>query len=212
MADVHGVNPSGPSTRANQPIDDPVTRTGAQPAPSEVPTGPPGELGQPTGMPAPAAPGQAGVLSDVLAGQDPTQLKAAELLRANGGVSATEKLLGLNLQPPIAGAFFPPPGNNEALRHMTTTMRRTAMRNLLRKQQERMRRLEEKLKRQNEDSSEHTEDENEYLQAEHTEMILSQRERARRELGRAGMMLGLLEELLAMQDYTISQMGTFSKG
>jgi hypothetical protein len=162
-------------------------------------------------MPAPVAPGQAGVLSDVLAGQDPTQLKAAELLRANGGVSATEKLLGLNLQPPIAGAFFPPPGNSEALRHMTNSMRRTAMRNLLRKQRERMLRLEQKLQR-DEDESEQADDDNHYLQQGHSEALLSRREHARRELGRAGMMLGLLEELLAMQDYTISQMGTFSKG
>jgi hypothetical protein len=133
------------------------------------------------------------------------------LLRANGGVSATEKLLGLNLQPSITGAFFPPPGNSEALRHMTTSMRRTAMRNLLRKQRERMLRLEQKLRRE-EDESDQPDDDNHYLQHEHSDAILSRREHARRELGRAGMMLGLLEELLTMQDYTISQMGTFSKG
>jgi hypothetical protein len=38
------------------------------------------------------------------------------------------------------------------------------------------------------------------------------REHAKSELSRAGMMLDLLQELLTMQDYTISQMGTFSKG
>jgi hypothetical protein len=31
-------------------------------------------------------------------------------------------------------------------------------------------------------------------------------------LNRAALMLDLLQELLTMQDYTISQMGTFSKG
>jgi hypothetical protein len=36
--------------------------------------------------------------------------------------------------------------------------------------------------------------------------------RARDELQHAAGMIDLLEELLAMQDYTISQMGTFSKG
>ncbi|HKE59239.1 MAG TPA: hypothetical protein VKB46_21165 [Pyrinomonadaceae bacterium] len=204
MADVRGVNTTGAPPPSNRPVDEPTAR---QPGVTQ-PTGPPGELGQPTGMPAPSLPGHAKVLSDVLAGQDPSQLRAAELLRENGGVSATEKLLGLDLQPSIPGAFIAPPGNTEALRHMTVTMRRTAMRNLLLKQRDRMRRLQGRLQRENGENEEQEDDAYPEASAE----VLRQTEKARRELTRAGAMLTLLEELLAMQDYTISQMGTFSKG
>jgi hypothetical protein len=213
MADVRGVN-NAAVPPANQPVEDPAGRirsVGPQPAPPDTPAGPPGPLGQPTGMPAPVAPGHAKTLTDVLAGRDPSQLKAAEMLRDAGGVSATEKLLGLDRQPSIVGAFSPPPGNSEALRHMTPTMRRTAMRNLLQKQRERMLRLESRLQREeDEDRGEH--DEDEFGINEKPEVGTTQLGRARRELSHAVLMLTLLEDLLVMQDYTVSQMGTFSKG
>jgi hypothetical protein len=202
MAEVRGIPDS--TIPVNQKIDEPVRRaptTTAQPAMPEAPTGPPGPLGQPTGLPAAIEPGQPRILPDVLAGRDPSQLKAAELLRERGGVSATEKLLGLDRQPSIAGAFSPPPGNSEALRHMTPTMRRTAMRNLLNRQRERMLRLESRLKREEEDDRD-----------EHDERQSYELRRARRELDHTVHMLSLLEDLLVMQDETISQMGTFSKG
>jgi hypothetical protein len=162
-------------------------------------------------MPLPAVTGK--VLSDVLAGRDPSQLTAAELLRENGGVSATEKLLGLDKQPSVVGAFLAPPGNAEALRHMTPTMRRTAMRNLLQKQRERMRLMELKLRHgQDDDDDDEHHRGRERFQLETPDDGNLRRERAKRELNRAGMMLDLLQELLTMQDYTISQMGTFSKG
>jgi hypothetical protein len=152
MADVRGVGPGGVKPPERQSAEQQVGRTGAQPFDPEMPTGPTGPLGQPTGMPLPVAPGK--ILSDVLAGRDPSQLTAAELLRENGGVSATEKLLGLDKQPSVVGAFLAPPGNAEALRHMTPTMRRTAMRNLLQKQRERMRLMELKLRQgQDEETS-----------------------------------------------------------
>jgi hypothetical protein len=157
------------------------------------------------------APGQARVLADVLAGRDPSQLRAAELLRDTGGVSATEKLLGLDLQPSIVGAFSAPPGNSEALRHMTPTMRRTAMRNLLHKQRERMLRLDSRLRREEDDDQEGRDESTGYSLSDEFEGE-RQLARTRRELGRAVVMLNLLEELLVMQDYTVSQMGTFSKG
>jgi len=150
-------------------------------------------------------------LSDVLAGRDPTQLRAAEILRDSGGVSATEKLLGLNLQPSVVGAFSAPPGNSEALRHMTPVMRRTAMRNLLAKQRERMHRLESRLHHE-EDEERNENDGDDYYFPDEGEKAPTQLARARSELSRAGLMLNLLEELLVMQDYAISQMGTFSKG
>jgi hypothetical protein len=163
-------------------------------------------------MPPPVGPGQARVLTDVLAGRDPSQLIAAELLRDTGGVSATEKLLGLDLQPSIVGAFSAPPGNSEALRHMTPTMRRTAMRNLLQKQRERMLRLESRLQREEEDEREERDENREYALSEKLEGEALPLVRTRRELRRAVAMLNLLEHLLLMQDYTVSQMGTFSKG
>jgi hypothetical protein len=163
-------------------------------------------------MPSPVVPGQSAILPDVLAGRDATQLRAAELLRDSGGVSATEKLLGLDRQPSIVGAFSAPPGNSEALRHMTPTMRRTVMRNLLQKQRERMLRLESRLKREEEDDRGERDDDEESRAdnklANKPDRLLT----ARGELGRTVRMLALLEHLLTMQDYTISQMGTFSKG
>ena len=214
MADVRGVNNPGVA-QPNQRVDEPigrVPRDGAQPAPADTPTGPTGPQGQPTGMPPPVGPGQARVLTDVLAGRDPSQLIAAELLRDTGGVSATEKLLGLDLQPSIVGAFSAPPGNSEALRHMTPTMRRTAMRNLLQKQRERMLRLESRLQREEEDEREERDENREYALSEKLEGEALPLVRTRRELSRAVAMLNLLEHLLVMQDYTVSQMGTFSKG
>jgi len=162
-------------------------------------------------MPAPAGADQSRILPDVLAGRDPSQMRAAELLRDSGGVSATEKLLGLDRQPSIVGAFSAPPGNSEALRHMTPVMRRTAMRNLLQKQRDRMRRLESRLKRQQDEGQEERDD-GDYPIDDKPELQPFALERARAELGRAVLMLTLLEDLLAMQDYTISHMGTFSKG
>lgn len=213
MADIRGVNNAAvpPPNKAVEEPTGKVPTVGPQPAQPDIPTGPPGPLGQPTGMPPPAAPGQPRVLPDVLAGRDPSQLKAAELLRDSGGVSATEKLLGLDRQPSIVGAFSAPPGNSEALRHMTPTMRRTAMRNLLQKQRERMHRLESRLKRE-EDEDQGERDDTDYALNDKSEAGPSQLLRARRELGHAVLMLSLLEELLVMQDYTVSQMGTFSKG
>ncbi len=213
MSDIRGVN-NAAVPPANQGVDEPagkVPSVGPQPAHADVPTGPPGPLGQPTGMPPPVLPGQTRILPDVLAGRDPSQLKAAEILRDAGGVSATERLLGLDLQPSIVGAFSAPPGNSEALRHMTPMMRRTAMRNLLQKQRERMLRLESRLRRE-EDENQGERDENDYALDDKSDGAAAQFVRARRELGHAVLMLSLLEELLIMQDYTVSQMGTFSKG
>jgi hypothetical protein len=207
MAEVNGVNPGGAMPPNKPTVDDPVAKPGSQPFDPGVPAGPDGPLGQPTGVPLPVG---GKILPDVLAGRDPSQLTAAELLRENGGVSATERLLGLDKQPSTLGAFLAPPGNAEALRHMTPTMRRTAMRNLLLKQRERMLRLGLKLRHEfdEDEAHEHEREFEELLGEDHS----VSHERARAELGRATSMLDLLQELLTMQDYTISQMGTFSKG
>ena len=204
----------------------PVNQSAARAENLPAPVGQPGPLGQPTGMPAaPLAPGQK-VLPDVLAGRDPSQLAAAEQLRARGGASAVDELLGLNQRPTLMGALAPPPGNSEALRHMTPTMRRTAMRNLLDRQRGRLRGLAQLLRRERDGEDERgggrRDDEREPSFAD--ELVVTeptaaraplgeeQAERARLELGSAAQMLDLLSELLAMQDYAISQMGTFSQG
>jgi hypothetical protein len=171
---------------------------------------------------APLAPGQK-VLPDVLAGRDPSQLAAAEQLRARGGASAVDELLGLNQRPTLMGALAPPPGNSEALRHMTPTMRRTAMRNLLDRQRGRLRGLAQLLRRERDGEDERggrrgDEQEpsfaGELVEPAPARAALGeeQAERARLELGSAAQMMDLLSELLAMQDYAISQMGTFSQG
>lgn len=201
----------------------PVNQSAARAENLPAPVGRPGPLGQPTGVPAaPLAPGQK-VLPDVLAGRDPSQLAAAEQLRARGGASAVDELLGLNQRPTLMGALAPPPGNSEALRHMTPTMRRTAMRNLLDKQRGRLRGLAQLLRRERDGEDERDGrrgDEPEQSFAEEVgepttaRVLLGEEhaERARLELGSAAQMMDLLSELLAMQDYAISQMGTFSQG
>ncbi|HEX7314747.1 MAG TPA: hypothetical protein VF297_12550 [Pyrinomonadaceae bacterium] len=210
MAEVGGVGPN--QGRVGEGGTAPVDRTGQ-------PVGQPGPLGQPTGMPVPEVPGRPPVLPDVLAGRDASQLAAAEQMRARGGASATEELLGLNRQPTMTGALPPPPGNSEALRHMTPTMRRTVMRNLLEKQRGRLRDLARLLRREHDGerggSPSRDDDADDF--AEETLSALAapdeaQAARARAELGNAVRMLQLLDELLAMQDYAVSQMGTFSQG
>jgi hypothetical protein len=228
MPEVSGVTGGGVTPQGRNQVTDqggqltPVNQAGAQVDGLPAPVGQPGVLGQPTGLPAaPLAPGQS-ILPDVLAGRDPSQLVAAEQMRARGGAAATEELLGLNRQPTIVGALGAPPGNGEALRHMTPTMRRAVMRGLLDKQREKMRRLAYALRREHDaeegEGGEQSErDGGQRSYGRELSVVLAaldeaQLESARLELGNTARMLELLEELLAMQDYTISQMGTFSHG
>lgn len=229
MPEVSGVGGSGVTPPGQNQVTDrggqvtPVNQAGAQAEGVPGTVGQPGPMGQPTGLPAPVlAPGQQ-VLPDVLAGRDPSQLAAAEQMRARGGATATEALLGLDRQPTMMGALAPPPGNSEALRHMTPTMRRTVMRGLLDRQRERMGRLAYTLRRERDgdegrggdgdgtgrDGGRDPVEEAFGLPLAIEETALEQ---ARLELGSAAQMLDLLEELLAMQDYAISQMGSFSHG
>src|SRR5215213_3047982 len=224
MADVSGVNnapgrvtPAQGQGDASAEAVRPLNQPGVQPEGLATPVGQPGPQGQPVGLPAP--PTTAPLMPEALAGRDPSQLVAAEQMRARGGASATEELLGLNRQPTMAGALAPPPGNAEALRHMTPTMRRTLMRNLLDKQRTQMRRLAHLMRRERDgggDGEESSEDDNQYPQPEAADALAptgeALRVRARVELGSAARMLDLLDELLAMQDYAVSQMGTFSQG
>ena len=100
-------------------------------------------------------------------------------------------------------------------------MRRTIMRSLLDKQHKRIGRLARLLRPNgyDEDGSSETagldpipgESADELCEA-YAALSNAEGERARRELAATARMLGLLDELLAMQDYTFSQMGTFSQG
>jgi hypothetical protein len=226
VADVSGVNNAAGrvtpgQTDANAEAVRPAGQFGAQAEGMAAPVGQPGQLGQPVGLPAP--PSSAPLMPDALAGRDPSQLLAAEQMRARGGAGATEELLGLNLVPTMVGALAAPPGNAEALRHMTPTMRRTLMRNLLDKQRGQMRRLAYLMRRERDgqsrgDGEETSDEDGDGRTFSEVEMSAlkppdeAQRARARAELGSAARMLDLLDELLAMQDYAISQMGTFSQG
>jgi hypothetical protein len=219
MPDVGGVGGRIPGQEQSAGIGKPIesaNQAGPQTG-SQTPVGQPGTLGQPTGVPVPGTSDQSKLMPDVLAGRDASQMLAAERMRDAGGVSATEKLLGLNLQPSIIGAFAAPPGNSEALRHMTPAMRRTIMRVLLERQRERMGRLARRLRDDREGGRQHPGEQEadelaDALPEDGPALDEAQVARARAELGSAARMFYLLNELLLMQDYAISQMGTFAQG
>jgi hypothetical protein len=157
------------------------------------------------------------LMTDVIVGREVSQLESAEQVRSTGYVSATDKLLGLDLQPTMLGVLAPPPGNNEALRLLTPTMRRKIMRNLLSKQRERMRRLTGSLRRQRDEQTDEGSSDSEgesfaAMMLEDYILTMDQMDRATDELSKMAKMLDVLDEMLVMQDFTISQMGTFSQG
>ncbi|HEV2801904.1 MAG TPA: hypothetical protein VGW12_15615 [Pyrinomonadaceae bacterium] len=214
-----GVTPQGQGS-VGQPGETATAGQGsAQQAGSQPVAVQPGALGQPTGVP---VPGQGQILPDVLAGRDASQLQAAERMREAGGASAIEKLLGLNQQPSVLGAFAAPPGNSEALRHMSPTMRRTIMRGLVEKQRLRLRRLARHLREEQDGSQQQSEGDEahdgerltlaEEFMLESVTLDAAQLARARSELTSAARMLDLLDELLVMQDCALSQMGAFAQG
>lgn len=180
-----------------------------------------GNVGQPVGLPTTDPTTQNALMPNVVTGRDASQLAAAEKMRANGGYSSTDVLLGLHQQPSTLGAMLPPPGNLEALRHLTPTMRRTILRNLLSKQRGKMRQLvavmrdEEQHHHQNPEQ-ENPENDMEIATANEAKSLVLpsdfQNQRALRDLEATTKMLDLLDELLGMQDYTLSQMGTFAQG
>lgn len=189
-----------------------VQKTSDKAGGSKIPAGQPGEAQQ-----AGVKDGQK-VLTDAISGKDLSQLDAAQKLSLLGGASAVDKLLGLDVRPTMLGALVAPPGNSDFLRHLTPTMRRTIMRNMLSRQRKRMRRLARFLReeRGNQDSEDQGQepDQESFLEVITEPLMLKETEvsRAIDELGRTARMLDVLDELLAMQDFTISQMGTFSQG
>lgn len=180
-----------------------------------------GTIGQPVGLPQIDPTTQNALMPNVVTGRDATQQIAAEKMRSNAGYSATEVLLGLNRQPLTTGILLAPPGNLDALRHITPTMRRTVLRNLLAKQRSQMRRLASLMQRHPEDEN-HSNDENQDAEQETNKETASHElmppvsafynEKAYRDLAATTKMLDLLYELLSMQDYTLSQMAARAEG
>ncbi|MBS1795831.1 MAG: hypothetical protein JSS81_18395 [Acidobacteria bacterium] len=222
MADIKNVNRSGGNevnSLTNNQVGDRdvprVSQSAAKANQTQFPVGQPNEARTPVD---PAKlPSEAKVLTDAAAGRDSSQLEAARQLTSLGGVSATDRLLGLDLRPTMTGMLAAPPGNTEFLRHLSPQARRTIMRKMLNKQRERMRRLARYLRdRRDENSGDEGGDaEGEsFLEviAEPVELDRTKIARATGELEKAARMLNILDEMLAMQDYTISQMGTFSQG
>jgi hypothetical protein len=226
MADIKSIGNGGlpsPKLDPSKPVEMPnSTMKNAANTDSliNLPVGQPGETGQPNVLPQPSSDK---VFSDAVTGRERSQLDAAEQLRSSGGVSATDKLLGLHLQPTIAGALTAPPGNSEALRHLSPAMRRAAMRGLLSKQRERTRRLAQIVRRQRDQQNGEQEDDAEQHEREDSfvamltegssiELSEEQVNRATEELVTMARMLDLLDEMLNLQDYTFSQMGSFAQG
>lgn len=221
MADVKNINPSPGNARLteNQVVDTDiptVARTAERLSTVSKPVGQPQEPGRSLDQ-ASLPPGQR-VLLDPLSGRDPGQINAARQLADLGGVTALDRLLGLDLRPTVTGLLAPPPGNTEFLRNLSPQMRRSLMRKMLGKQREKMRRLA-RFVRKNSDGEEGSDETKDEMRESFIDVIsdpasfsTEQLSRASVDLDRTARMLDVLEELLAMQDYTISQMGTFAQG
>jgi hypothetical protein len=119
MADIKNINRSSANeinNLTNNQIADAdvprVSESGVKSNQTQFPVGQPPEARQPVET------GQK-ILNDAVVGRDATQLDAAKQLSALGGVSATDRLLGLDLRPTMTGVLSAPPGNVEFLRHLS---------------------------------------------------------------------------------------------
>lgn len=230
MADIKNVGAMPPPVDRNAAkiADEAAGKLPNQPMPhgagEEPATVGRGSVGQPVGVPTNEPTTQNTLMTNVITGRDASQLVAAEKLRSNGGHSATDVLLGLNRQPSTLGVLLAPPGNLEMLRHLSPASRRKVLRNLLSKQRGQMRRLVHVMRddgqnpQQSNDEYQDSENENNseeiLLTASTLPSVASKfyNGHALRDLEATTRMLDLLDELLGMQDYTLSQMGTFAQG
>lgn len=221
MPDVKNVNRSG-GNQVNNLTDNQISDQSAKRVSqssvrgnqTEFPVGQPTELRQP--IDAAKLPADAKILGDT------AQAEAIKNLSALGGASATDRLLGLDLRPTMTGALTAPPGNSEFLRHLSPQARRTIMRKMLNKQREKMRRLARYLRDRHDEAEDESSGNNggeAYEQETFLDVISDpvqldrgQISRATGELEKTALMLNILDEMLALQDYTISQMGSFSQG
>lgn len=181
-----------------------------------------GTLGQPVGLPLTEPTTQNALMPNVVTGRDASQMIAAEKMRSNGAYSSTDVLLGLHRQPTMLGILAAPPGNIEMLRHLPPASRRKILRDLLTKQREQMRRLATVMRDEGQAQDNQSNEENESPEDGSTEILAAgssddtalkfYNRRALRDVEATTRMLDLLDELLGMQDYTLSQMGTFTQG
>lgn len=218
MADIKNVNRSG-GNEINNLTNNQIAETETPRVPqssvktnqTQLPVGQPAEARQPVETTSQK------ILTDAAVGRDASQIEAGRQLTSLGGVSATDRLLGLDLRPTMTGVLSAPPGNVEFLRHLSPQARRTIMRKMLNKQRERMRRLAQYLRDRRDEQEENDaggEGSESFLEviAEPVELDRTNITRATVELEKAARMLNILDEMLAMQDYTISQMGSFTQG
>lgn len=228
MADVKnvGATPLPIDNNAAKIADEAAGKLPNQPLPPDAQTVGRGAVGQPVGQPAVEPTTQNALMSNVVTGRDHSQMIAAEKMRSNGGHSATDVLLGLNRQPSMLGVLLAPPGNLEILRHLSPAARRKVLRNLLSKQRSQMRGLVEALRGGDDERGERQSADDDRFERETetdaAEILLPSssldvaskfyNRRAVRDLEATTKMLDLLDELLGMQDYTLSQMGTFAQG
>lgn len=227
MPDIKNVNRSGGNENNNLTNNQvssrdvpPVQKSGTQQnTQAQFPVGQPGKARQPAD--AERLPQSQKILTDAAIGGDNSQTEAAKHLTMLGGASATDKLLGLDLRPTMTGTLAPPPGNSEFLRHVSPQMRRTIMRKMLDKQRERMRKLARYLRDRRDETKDGNgeQDRESFLEVIAEKMHLEEYNadknqiiRATGELDKTARMLDILDEMLAMQDYTISQIGTFTQG
>ena len=221
MADINNINAQLP------PVNQNAGKIGEEAV--KLPTAPPNQngetaverdgVGQPIGLPTNEPTTQTTLMPGVVTGRDPSQLIAAEKMRSNAGHSATDVLLGLNRQPSVVGVLLAPPGNLEALRHLSPAVRRGRLRNLLSKQRDQMRQLaavmrddEQDRQQRQRDSDQDAENESNALQLLPANAAKKLSRGALQDLEATTKMLDLLDELMGMQDYTVSQIGTFAQG
>lgn len=219
MADIKNINPNATRITDNRIVDNDVPgvpRTAERASTVSKPVGQPQEPGR--SLDQKSLPSGQRIVQDPLSGRDPGQINAARQLADLGGVTALDRLLGLDLRPTVTGLLAPPPGNSEFLRSLSPQMRRSIMRKMLGKQREKMRRLA-RFVRKHGDNEEESEESRRELRESFIDVIsepanfsMEQLSHAAADLDRTARMLDVLEELLAMQDYTISQMGTFAQG
>lgn len=214
MAEINNV------TGKPMPVDRNIEKVANQKLPTNTSTNQSsvgrGNVGQPVGLPMAEPTTQGALMPNAVTGRDASQIAAAEQMRSSGGHSATEALLGLNQKPSMMGVLLAPPGNLETLRHLTPSMRRKILRDLLSKQRHQISGFVEAMRDEENSrkSSEEEVDDDESSQLITTDSAVPQKydKKAIRDLEATTKMLDLLDEFLGMQDYTLSQMGTFAQG
>jgi hypothetical protein len=144
-----------------------------------------------------------------------SQFDPVRRLSLLGKTSATEKLLGLDLKPTMIGVLIPPPGNSDFIRDLSPTRRRTILRNLLSQQRKRMQQLAKFLRDEKENEGSFNTKSARGLKinsSDLSKMKENKFEKSLSDLDKAAKMLDVLDGLLKMQDITLSQIGSYSRG